>query len=213
VDKEKRRVYNAKYYAEHREERRAKYYAGDKEKIAAYGAAYRAEHKEEIAAYHTKYSAKYRADNPEKIAACRARHYAKHKEEIAAYGAEYRAGHREEIAARAASYRATHRKELAAYQSAYCATHLELHREHAYRRRARKLSSPLLSAYTTPGAVAGRREMYGGKCYLCGAEATEMDHVKPLAKGGAHAPCNLRPICTGCNSKKKDKWPLPALHI
>jgi 5-methylcytosine-specific restriction endonuclease McrA len=37
--------------------------------------------------------------------------------------------------------------------------------------------------------------------------ATEIRHVKPIAKGGAEMLCNLRPICRSCNASKCDKWP------
>jgi hypothetical protein len=43
-------------------------------------------------------------------------------------------------------------------------------------------------------------------CYLCGRElgATEitLDHVIPLARGGAHTEENLRVACRSCNSRK-----------
>lgn len=60
--------------------------------------------------------------------------------------------------------------------------------------------------FSTEGMMA-RWAYYGNKCWICRAEATATDHVKPLAKGGAHMLCNLRPICQPCNSAKRDKWP------
>lgn len=48
--------------------------------------------------------------------------------------------------------------------------------------------------------------MFAG-CWVCGGEATQVDHVKPIAAGGAHILANLRPICGQCNQRKKDKWP------
>lgn len=61
--------------------------------------------------------------------------------------------------------------------------------------------------YTTAEHIAWRWEMWGGRCYICGAPAEATDHVKPLAAGGGHWPCNLRPICKSCNSRKRDQWP------
>lgn len=56
---------------------------------------------------------------------------------------------------------------------------------------------------------AARFKMWGGRCWKCGiAEATEEDHVKPIAKGGSHCLANLRPICQKCNTTKRDVWPL-----
>lgn len=50
--------------------------------------------------------------------------------------------------------------------------------------------------------------MWGNRCWVCGREYEAVDHVKPLSKGGANWPCNLRPICTKCNITKKARWPL-----
>jgi 5-methylcytosine-specific restriction endonuclease McrA len=56
-----------------------------------------------------------------------------------------------------------------------------------------------------------RVEFYGGKCWLqlegCTGIADTMDHVIPLALGGANWASNLRPACKHCNSSKKDKSP------
>lgn len=42
-----------------------------------------------------------------------------------------------------------------------------------------------------------------GICHLCGeAGATEVDHVEPLAEGGADSMDNLRPIHSECHKKK-----------
>lgn len=46
----------------------------------------------------------------------------------------------------------------------------------------------------------------GSRCYLCGSDlprqAITLDHVIPLARGGAHAEDNLRVACRPCNSRK-----------
>lgn len=36
----------------------------------------------------------------------------------------------------------------------------------------------------------------------CGAAATDVDHVLPLASGGTHAWSNLRALCRPCHSRK-----------
>jgi len=77
-------------------------------------------------------------------------------------------------------------------------------RAQKFRRRASKASA---SGFATANQILARWDYYGGLCYLCGAEATAMDHVKPLTMGGAAWPCNLRPICKPCNSSKGNQWP------
>lgn len=74
------------------------------------------------------------------------------------------------------------------------------------RRRARKAA--VLTIPFTSEQLAARLSMYPG-CWMCGGPKEGSDHVKPLAKGGAHILANLRPACKPCNSKKKDKWPYP----
>jgi 5-methylcytosine-specific restriction endonuclease McrA len=51
---------------------------------------------------------------------------------------------------------------------------------------------------------------WGGRCWMCGNEAVEWDHVKPLAKGGPDCLANLRPACMKCNRSKSSRWPLPS---
>ncbi len=48
-------------------------------------------------------------------------------------------------------------------------------------------------------------------CYWCGKSVPtnklEIDHVKPLVKGGAHAVFNLVPSCAPCNRHKQAQHP------
>lgn len=39
-------------------------------------------------------------------------------------------------------------------------------------------------------------------CESCGAVATEVDHIVPLADGGASSPLNLRSLCTRCHASR-----------
>jgi 5-methylcytosine-specific restriction endonuclease McrA len=72
------------------------------------------------------------------------------------------------------------------------------------RRRARKAE-----AFTLPftfGDLQAKFDYWGNLCWMCGAPATSLDHVKPLAKGGAHILANFRPACGRCNSAKSNRW-------
>ena len=44
-----------------------------------------------------------------------------------------------------------------------------------------------------------------GPCVYCGSPATEVDHVRPLARGGWEHESNLVPACKSCNSGKHDR--------
>jgi 5-methylcytosine-specific restriction protein A len=39
-------------------------------------------------------------------------------------------------------------------------------------------------------------------CQQCGARATHVDHVVPVARGGTDHPGNLQALCAGCNLAK-----------
>lgn len=54
--------------------------------------------------------------------------------------------------------------------------------------------------------IAARVAYFGGRCWICGEAGTEIDHVKPLSRGGSHWPSNLRPACKSCNSRKRSRW-------
>lgn len=83
--------------------------------------------------------------------------------------------------------------------------HPEVRRELTRQRRAR------LGGKRLPGlsrsAIAERMRYFGHRCWICGGPQEEVDHVKPVAKGGAHMLCNLRPICGPCNRRKSATWP------
>jgi len=76
----------------------------------------------------------------------------------------------------------------------------------AYTKRCETMKDLPGFGYTRPAHIKARWEMWGGRCWICGARATATDHVKPIARGGAHWPCNLRPVCTSCNSSKHARW-------
>lgn len=149
--------------------------------------------------------------------------YAKNKDVILARQKDYYTANKERILERDTAYRKQHPEARHAQNVAYYQAHIEAKKASAkrwakenperdlaahHRHRARKREAPG-AEYTTYQHIAGRWEMWGGRCWICGAPAEQTDHVKPLAKGGAHWPCNLRPICKRCNSAKKGTWPYP----
>ena len=51
------------------------------------------------------------------------------------------------------------------------------------------------------------RRLYLSPCVACGStEDIHMDHILPLAKGGAHSEGNLQPLCRTCNASKQDQY-------
>ena len=47
-------------------------------------------------------------------------------------------------------------------------------------------------------------------CQICGKKCSdfniEIDHIKPVSKGGKTIPSNLQVLCTKCNRQKSNKW-------
>lgn len=86
----------------------------------------------------------------------------------------------------------------------------EIHRLKQTRRRALKRGVLVVA---TPEQVKARWEYYGNRCWICRMAAVATDHVKPIAKGGAHMACNLRPICQSCNSRKGSQWPYSTIAL
>jgi hypothetical protein len=80
-------------------------------------------------------------------------------------------------------------------------------RASAKRRRAR-LAGGLVIEFSDE-QLAQRMSMFGHRCYVCGNAGPTVDHVKPLAAGGAHCLANMRPMCKSCNGVKRDAWPIP----
>ncbi len=49
------------------------------------------------------------------------------------------------------------------------------------------------------------------KCWICGKIGNELDHIKPISKGGDCSTINSRPICRSCNARKNALWPYSAV--
>ncbi len=146
---------------------------------------------------------------------------AAHREAYREYARQERLANPEVIKERQKRWRQTHaeimhqaqlqwrnanRERVREYDAKYRAEHREKEREIENRRRARRVHQSIGSISSEQ--IEGKWAYWGGLCWMCGARATETDHVKPLAKGGAHLLCNLRPICKPCNSRKKAHWPV-----
>lgn len=73
-------------------------------------------------------------------------------------------------------------------------------------RRAQKRGS--VGMPITRAALDAKIAYWGNRCWCCGGEWSEIDHVKPISKGGWHVLANLRPICSPCNKAKSARWPV-----
>lgn len=151
----------------------------------------------------------YAAANPAKIAAKQAAWRAANAEHKRQDAARYYAENREERMAYSVAYHAAHTGARALYAAAYRRANPEVTKAQEARRRAREA-----------GAAVGKlprdieRHLFDqqfGWCACCGADLAEtgyhVDHVTPLARGGAHAEDNLQLLTPKCNMAKGAKSP------
>jgi 5-methylcytosine-specific restriction endonuclease McrA len=179
-------------------------YIAKSEGILKQHAVYRREHAEELAEY---FKRRYLKD-PEYHKEKSRRYYHANKEWCRRRQREYRAQHPAQHNASNRKYNARHRNKCRLRLQRWRREHPEMNAAAKLRRRALELNADG-AWYITGEMIEERKELYGNLCYICGAPATEIDHVKPLSRGGSNYPCNLRPICRSCNSRKNNKWPYP----
>jgi len=191
ANKEEIKIRAVAYMQSHRKERNEKQKVYQKTHLEAYKAyqkVYRITHREA----RNKYSKAYYIAHSEEQKAQRRKHYQNNREQY--------------IARAQAWYEANPEKKLASVK-AWNDTHPEVRHAIGHRHRARKANA---EGDANVEQIAARWDYYSGKCYICGADAVETDHVIPLAKGGSNWPANLRPICRSCNARKAAKRPYNA---
>lgn len=191
--KEKVNSYRMAHLDEVREKKRV-YWKSNRDELVEKKRFYHKYHRDE----HLEKLRVYRESHPGEIKEWKRLHYEANKDKVLEKQHLYYETHRAE-----------HRKQA----RLYCKLHPERHRSWLARRRARKAGA-VGADYTTAAMIQARHDFWGNRCYICGDPVEHTDHVKPLAKGGAHLPCNMRPICKSCNSRKQDKWPYaPAMRL
>lgn len=110
----------------------------------------------------------------------------------------------EKARARVRTWQATNPEKAKTNYRSWCAANPEKVKAKRHRRRARTQNAPG-SDYLTAEHIKARFAMWGSRCYICGAPATIIEHVIPLARNGTAYPSNLRPSCLPCNASKSSK--------
>lgn len=135
---------------------------------------------------------KVRAADPEAAKRRDAEKHAKNRENRNAYNRRRRAEKPEEVQA---------------YNREYVSKNLEYFRaKNAVRRMRIKQSAD----HYTAGDVQELLKLQRGKCACCKEtlERYEVDHIKPLSKGGDNGRENIQLLCVHCNRTKHDKDPI-----
>jgi 5-methylcytosine-specific restriction endonuclease McrA len=161
----------------------------------AYGAAYYAKTKERRRAKATA----IRAQIPAEKRMERGRVW---REANPDYFRDHYAANRERVSSRVRRYAAANADKVTARAARYHQEHPEVLQASAARRRSRKIAAP-------GRGVTQRqwRQLHAdalGICAYCNErKRLTLDHIDPLALGGAHDPDNLVAACRNCNSSKR----------
>lgn len=178
-----------------RESDKARYWR-DREKIIVQQAEWRRKNKERTAALNKAYRAKHR---DRLIAADRAYALA-HKEERKKKNKAYREANKEELRLYLKEYREKNKEELKAKAIDRMRKNPDIRRAIYHRRRAAEISA---HGRMTASDLKKIQTILGKICLRCGAsDDITIDHIIPLAAGGANGPTNLQPLCRKCNASK-----------
>jgi len=170
--------------------------------------AWRAAHREQARAYSRKYRAThpeyyrgYRTAHLKQVRESRHKYYAAHLEHAHEYNRKYRATHPKYQR----EYYAAHLGQAREYYRSWQAAHPDNTRVQTQLRRARKKTNGPYDRIN-PLDVWYRDFGYCGICgFFVPFEASHLDHVIPLSKGGTHTWGNVQTSHARCNLKKRDK--------
>lgn len=135
----------------------------------------------------------------------------------AEYDKEYRQNNKEKIKVRKQKYNEENKEKVYAYKHNY---YIENRERLSEDRHQKYLANPTYYKLK----AAERRAKLGGpipvkewneklirlnfQCvYCCSKENIQIDHIKPVSKGGTNHIDNLQPLCRACNARKSDKYP------
>lgn len=177
-----------------------------KARKAAYRKRYRAENYESVRAKEladavasNARAAKWRAENKERMQAYFKARYEQEKAE----------GKRAApaVKARAAAYYQENKERIARKHAEYKRAHPHVVRNQARKRRALVAGT---GGQLSVDIEARLLKLQRGKCANCNEklQAFHVDHIKPIAKGGANVDSNVQLLCPPCNLRKHAKDPI-----
>lgn len=92
--------------------------------------------------------------------------------------------------------------------------HCEAHRSEARKREDERRPSASARGYDRDWRVRRRDYLADNPlCIRCGDEATEVDHIVPLSKGGADDESNYQALCKSCHSVKTGRHDRPRRKV
>lgn len=159
--------------------------------------AYRSKNKERLSAYHKE----WKAENIDRVKASYAAYREANRQRKKLTDKLWAEKNKDKIAEASRRYREANPQKVAAIKRAQAKRHPETIKKNSSRRRARLANNGVY--LVTKKEVA---RLMRQPCVYCGAKSQHIDHVVPIAKGGAHKIGNLVPACQPCNQRKSDKF-------
>lgn len=199
--------------------RSAQWEIDNKEKTRLRNAAYYIANKDGIDASN----ALWVKENPERSKDLHALWYVENKEQHSANAATWRRVNSDKIKVRRAAWGKANRAKLNASNAAWAERNAEkvraknkahmqknpdLYRIYRQNRRSRKLAS---GGALSAGLAGKLLRLQKGKCACCGqplGNKYHLDHIMPLALGGANTDGNMQLLRAKCNQKKGSKHPI-----
>lgn len=164
------------------------------------------------------------AENPEKFKAKTKLQYAKNPKKALEYGYAWRKKHPERFKEQCKKYEDSHKKQIRITRNKWRDKNLDRVKE---ARRRRYAKNPRLGSIyfqnrrarkeknggkLSPGLAAKLFKLQRGKCACgCGENLGEdyhLDHIMPLALGGANVDSNMQLLTKRCNLQKHAKHPI-----
>jgi len=132
--------------------------------------------------------------------------YHENKERARAKNIAWHENNRPKKQAINAKYRKAHPEKVRAATESHRIAFPEKYIEYRANRRARKRNAP--GNGIPASAILELTKLQNGKCAYCGEKKLlTLDHIEPLATGGAHDVSNAQMVCKSCNSSKGAKDP------
>lgn len=145
----------------------------------------------------------YREANSERLKEVRAEWYRENRDAITESHRVYNQKNAEKVSAYHEAYRERNQEKIRAYRKVNKDERARIQEN----RRAREIGGGVLSRGLSKRLLALQR----GKCASCSndlANGKHLDHIMPLARGGAHEDHNIQLLCPRCNLKKRAKDPI-----
>ena len=192
--------YNRRYREANREKVNAnkrKWAKENRHLIRPGDVAYRAKNEERLSAYHKQ----WRADNIDRVKAYEAAYLKANRERKKLIDKLWAQQNKHKVNEASKRYRNAHPEKVASIKREQAKRHPETIKENRSRRRARLANNGIY--FVTKKDIA---RLLQQPCVYCGSKSEHIDHVIPIAKGGAHKVGNLVGACQSCNQRKSDKF-------